>query len=233
MFIVNALANSLPINGLNTGEVSALYPNFFTPAGITFSIWIVIYSLLAGFVVWGWVRKHQAGFTRLSLWFIASCVLNMCWIVVWHYLYVGTSVLIMLGLLVVLSKIFFILQERKPTDGWERTFVYLPFTIYFAWICVATIANVSAWLVAVQWDGVFFSEKVWAAVMMGVATLLALVITLRYRAPAFTLVVLWALFGIYWRWRLSEEWFLVMAALAGVAVLSVVLIIAVRRRLST
>ncbi|MBX2961501.1 MAG: hypothetical protein KF687_03260 [Cyclobacteriaceae bacterium] len=39
---VNALANILPINGLNTGQVSALYPSLFTPAGITFSIWSVI-----------------------------------------------------------------------------------------------------------------------------------------------------------------------------------------------
>jgi hypothetical protein len=36
MVAVNALANILPINGLNTGEVSALYPSLFTPAGLTF-----------------------------------------------------------------------------------------------------------------------------------------------------------------------------------------------------
>ncbi|WP_233564669.1 hypothetical protein [Methanohalophilus sp. RSK] len=29
MVIANALANALPINGLNTGEVSAAYPNLF------------------------------------------------------------------------------------------------------------------------------------------------------------------------------------------------------------
>ena len=48
---INALANILPINGMNTGELSALYPSLFTPAGFTFSIWSVIYLLLIGFVI--------------------------------------------------------------------------------------------------------------------------------------------------------------------------------------
>jgi len=34
---VNALANILPINGYNTGQISGFYPNFFVPAG--FNLW--------------------------------------------------------------------------------------------------------------------------------------------------------------------------------------------------
>jgi hypothetical protein len=37
MVTVNALANILPINGIETGAVSDSYPNLFAPAGITFS----------------------------------------------------------------------------------------------------------------------------------------------------------------------------------------------------
>ena len=51
MIVVNALANILPINGLNTGEVSAFYPNYFVPAGFTFSIWGIIYLLLAVYLL--------------------------------------------------------------------------------------------------------------------------------------------------------------------------------------
>ena len=43
---VNALANILPINGYNTGQISAFYPNYFVPAGFTFSIWGLIYLFL-------------------------------------------------------------------------------------------------------------------------------------------------------------------------------------------
>ena len=34
MITVNALANALPINGLDTGEVSDRYPSLFTPSGV-------------------------------------------------------------------------------------------------------------------------------------------------------------------------------------------------------
>lgn len=49
---VNYLANSLPLNGKNTGELSDLYPNLFVPAGLTFAIWGVIYTWLLALVVW-------------------------------------------------------------------------------------------------------------------------------------------------------------------------------------
>ena len=50
VIVVNALANALPINGMNTGEISDLYPSLFTPSGITFSIWSVIYAGLIALV---------------------------------------------------------------------------------------------------------------------------------------------------------------------------------------
>lgn len=52
MVIVNALANILPINGIDTGAISDSYPNLFAPAGLTFSIWGVIYLLLLGYTLY-------------------------------------------------------------------------------------------------------------------------------------------------------------------------------------
>ena len=49
MIVVNTLATTLPINGIDPGQVSDSYPNLFAPAGITFSIWGIIYILLALF----------------------------------------------------------------------------------------------------------------------------------------------------------------------------------------
>jgi hypothetical protein len=51
MIVMNYLANALPLNGRTTGELSSAYPNLFTPAGVTFSIWGVIYLLLAGYCI--------------------------------------------------------------------------------------------------------------------------------------------------------------------------------------
>ena len=50
--IVNGLANALPLNNKTTGELSDQYPNLFVPAGLTFSIWGIIYILLAIFVTY-------------------------------------------------------------------------------------------------------------------------------------------------------------------------------------
>ena len=46
MLVMNYLANALPINGKTTGELSDSFPNLFVPAGLTFSIWGVIYILV-------------------------------------------------------------------------------------------------------------------------------------------------------------------------------------------
>jgi len=39
---VNAAANIVPLGGLNTGQLSALYPTGFTPPGYVFGIWSII-----------------------------------------------------------------------------------------------------------------------------------------------------------------------------------------------
>ena len=52
MITINALANILPINNMTTGDISDKYGNLFAPAGITFSIWGLIYLLLAAYVVY-------------------------------------------------------------------------------------------------------------------------------------------------------------------------------------
>ena len=50
--VINGLANVIPLNGKTTGEISDSYPNLFVPAGITFSIWGIIYLMLILFVLY-------------------------------------------------------------------------------------------------------------------------------------------------------------------------------------
>ncbi|MBX2968724.1 MAG: hypothetical protein KF803_05090 [Cyclobacteriaceae bacterium] len=200
---VNALANILPINGLNTGEVSALYPSLFTPAGITFSIWSVIYLLLLAFVLWQWIRlrdtRTQEIYWQLSPYFILSSVFNISWILVWHFLYVWISVIIMLAFLVTLTLAFLKLQQANLNTRANRFFISLPLTTYFAWICVATIANIATALVSLKLSSYMLSPETWTVIMMAIAFLLAVYITLTYKKPAFAAVVTWALAGIWLR----------------------------------
>jgi hypothetical protein len=208
---VNALANILPINGLNTGEVSALYPSLFTPAGITFSIWSVIYLLLLAFVLWQWIRlrdtRTQEIYRQLSPYFILSSVFNISWILAWHFLYVWVSVIIMLAFLVTLTLAFLKLQQANLNTRSNRFFVSLPLTTYFAWICVATIANIATALVSLKLSSYMLAPETWTVIMMAVAFLLAVYITLTYKKPAFAAVVTWALAGIWLRWSGGNfEW---------------------------
>lgn len=201
--LVNALANILPINGLNTGEVSNLYPSLFTPAGITFSIWSILYLLQIGFVIFSWTTKDQR-ISKLLPPFILVCILNASWILLWHYLHPGFSVVVMITMLSTLTYIFLQIQQGVFSTKKEYVLVVLTFTLYLAWICVASIANVSAWLVSISWTGFGITPEVWTMLMMAVGTLLAIYISIKFGAPAFALVVIWAFVGIYLRWRQNE-----------------------------
>jgi benzodiazapine receptor len=223
---VNALANILPINGMNTGEVSALYPSLFTPAGFTFSIWSIIYLLLAGFVFVQWRLREKSFFQELSSWHLISCAANAAWIIAWHYLYIYTSVIIMIVLLVSLIKLFLLFQSNT-LSSLENVLVKTTFTVYFAWIGVATIANLSALLVSVQWSGYPLSPVAWTMVLIIIAAALSAFITLQYKAPAYALVTLWALFGIYSRWVDTDQTFITKTALISVGVLAIVFLFSV------
>lgn len=67
VLIVNFMANYLPINGYNTGELSDMYPNLFVPAGITFSIWGLIYLVLAIFVIYQFIFLNKKRILKTQL----------------------------------------------------------------------------------------------------------------------------------------------------------------------
>lgn len=210
MAALNALANALPINGKTTGALSDSYPNLFVPAGFTFSIWGVIYLLLAGFAVYQLVvalrGNPAAGFVNsIGILFILSAVANGGWIIAWHYEQVFLSLLLMLALLASLILIYLRLEiGLSAIEGKERIFFFIPFSVYLGWITVATVANVTALLVNLGWQGFGLSEAVWAAVVITVAFILS-VLMLSNRGDIFyTLVVIWAFFGIFMK-RLSAD----------------------------
>ncbi|MEY3151989.1 MAG: hypothetical protein RLZZ333_586 [Bacteroidota bacterium] len=154
---VNALANILPINGLNTGQISGFYPNYFVPAGFTFGIWGIIYILLIGFVVFSIAISFGAGdaasekiMQAISFPFQVTCLFNAGWILAWHYLQLGFSLVIMVGLLVFLCKIFLRIQDlERPSKASYIFWLQQPFVVYLAWISVYFGCNnllLSIWL---------------------------------------------------------------------------------------
>lgn len=201
----NALANILPINGYNTGQISAFYPNYFVPAGFTFSIWGIIYLLLLNYSIsftYFTVRKNtfpeiQKYLDAITPYYWVTCVLNASWILAWHYLQVCASVLIMLTFLYCLIRVFLIMQ--KQATAIKPLYLFLlktPFSVYLGWISVATIANITALLVSLKWNGFGVDPVYWTLTMISIAIVLSVYFITQFKNIAYPLVVVWALWGI-------------------------------------
>jgi len=157
MIVMNFLANSLPLGGRTTGAISDKYPSLFTPAGFTFSIWGIIYVLLA-IAVWQLVRTPQTDFTSthtLVAWvLVVSSVFNVLWLVAWHHDRIVLSTAVMIALFATLMVGFLV----TPT-AW--TAIRLAISVYFAWVSVALIANVTIMLVALDVPRLGIAEAWW------------------------------------------------------------------------
>lgn len=201
----NALANILPINGYNTGQVSAFYPNYFVPAGFTFGIWGIIYLLLIGFVICSLLAalpsfptQARTAIAKASPLFLLTCLLNASWIVAWHYLYLALSLAIMLVFLFTLIKLFLVLKEFKSAlNLFYRFWIYHPFVVYLAWISVATIANATALFVGIGWQGEPLAAQSWAIILIVIALILGIIMVGIKKEPAYGFVLSWAFYGIY------------------------------------
>lgn len=190
MILFNYLANALPLNGKTTGELSAEYPNLFVPAGVTFSIWGVIYLMLLIFIVLQFFESYKSIVQGIGWIFALSCLLNAMWIVTWHYQLLSASLIVMLGLL--LSLIVIGLRLQPITLGLAKG----AFGVYLGWICIATIANFTALLVDFKWGGWGFSEQTWAIVLILVGVIIVSITLIRLQNPFIGLAVVWAFLGI-------------------------------------
>ncbi|HLO30048.1 MAG TPA: TspO/MBR family protein [Anaerolineales bacterium] len=196
---INILASTLPLNGQNTGEISDRFPVYFVPAGYVFSIWGVIYLGWIAFIIFQFRASQQENvrLRRLGYWFAVSNIANAAWLFCWHYNRFGLSVLVILGLLGSLIASYLRLNVNRssvtPREYWS---VDVLFSVYLGWVTVATVANITAWLYSIGWNGLGISAQVWAAVMLVVASLLGLGVALTRKDTGYLLVLVWAFIGI-------------------------------------
>jgi hypothetical protein len=214
MIAMNYLANALPINGKTTGQLSDQYPNLFTPAGLTFSIWGIIYLLLLVFILVQLREGNQKLVGSLGWAFIISALLNGLWIVAWHYERTGLSVAIILGLLASLVYI------NQQLSGMPFSITKLAFGIYLGWICIATIANITALLVSINWSGLGITAEAWTIVMIATGVLITIAAIYRLNNPYLSIAVIWAFAGIIIK-RQSDYQTIVIASAVGMIIVAV------------
>ena len=196
---VNFLSNALPLNGQTPKDVSDKYPTLFTPDSFTFAIWGVIYTALAVFVIYQALpaQSNNPKIATVSKLFMINCLANISWIFAWHYDFMILSLLIMLVILMTLVMIYTHLDiANGPASFAEHLFLYLPFSLYLGWICVATLANLSVVQVAMGWENSGLPELGWTLVKLAIAIVACTVVVLRRGDIFFGLVIAWAAYGI-------------------------------------
>lgn len=197
--VVNVMANALPINGQNTGEISDRFQVLFVPAGYVFAIWGLIYIGLIAFAIFQALPKQKGNphLRSIGYLFVLSCLANCAWIFSWHYNLFVLSLVLMLILLICLIAIYLRLDIGKTrVSQAEKWCINIPISVYLGWITVATVANVTDVLYYLGWNGGTVSPEVWAVIMLVVATVIGVVMAVTRADIAYLLVLVWAFIGI-------------------------------------
>jgi hypothetical protein len=223
---VNAAANIVPIGGVNTGQVSGLYPTGFTPAGWVFGIWSLIYLGLIAFGVYAArVPPGRAARVRaIEPAYLAGCVANAVWIFMWHNQRIGASLVLMLVLLASLVYVYVRLRATAPGSLGERFSVDVPFSLYFGWITTATLANLAAWFFDLRRYPFDLAMDEWAVLTVVTATAVYTAMGVRTRDAVYTAVFVWASLGIVLQ-TLPISTPVRLAAAAGCASVAVVTLV--------
>lgn len=205
MLVMNVLATTLPLNGLATNDISDRYDTLFAPIGFTFAIWGVIYLLLSIYTIVQLTQDNSL-IRTITPWFIASNLLNGSWIIAWHYEQLWLSAIIIALLLATLIKINKHTTASR-TSAASTVSIRIPFAVYFGWVTVATVANASALLVQLGYkDGFVLSAEAWTIVILCVAVFIGSTTALVNSSPAYSVVLVWAFWGILSRHLSAAGW---------------------------
>lgn len=197
--VINVLANALPINGLNTGQISDRFRVYFVPAGYVFSIWGVIYLGLIAFAIFQALpsRRDNPRLRATGWWISLGGLANSIWILLWHYEQFPLTLIAMLVLLATLIVTYLRLGiGRTAAPAAETWAVRLPFSIYLGWITVATVANATSLLDYLKWDRFGIAPEIWMVIVLAAVLVIAALMSITRRDVAYALVILWALAGI-------------------------------------
>ncbi|MHA6249534.1 hypothetical protein ACXYMU_16440 [Pontibacter sp. CAU 1760] len=223
-------------NSQTIGEVSASYPALFTPAGITFSIWGLIYLGLTAFCAYHLIKAFKASpdheanvaLQRIGYLFMGNNLATGLWTIAWVNEWLAVSVLLIILQLVTLLAMHLRLGIYNPARAAaSRWLTQVPLSLYFGWIIIATVANISSALVGAAWGGFGLSEATWAVIIIALATLIVSFVVMSRSNPVVGLVGIWALYGIILKHReldMASSSQIITTAWVGIAVLVVLVL---------
>ena len=197
----NYYSNTGAINDKTIGSISNNINDLFTPAGYAFAIWGIIFLGLIALSVYMLVRSFKDDSANKFIEQAAPTLIlahlgNAVWLWFWLNEQTGISVIIMFFILSMLISTV----VRLKMELWDAPFkfialVWIPISLFFGWISVATIANIAAYLKKINWNG-GLSEITWTIIMIFIATLLAVVMIMIRNMREYSAVFIWAFIAI-------------------------------------
>ncbi len=194
--------------------------NYFFPATYVFTtIWPVIYAGLIGLGIFYALpaNRDNPRLNAAAPWLMLNIALNALWVWVFgREAFVATVPIMVVLLAFTLIGYNKLAIGRARVEGWERV-LQVPYSIYLAWLTIATIANVAAALISAGWNGFGISAEVWALVMLLVgAGLAALLYRGLGRDAVIPLTYAYAYIGILVRY--ADVTLVVIGAVVGLLV---------------
>lgn len=177
------------------GTTSTATAPLIVPAPYAFAIWAPIYLGLIAFPIYQLIvkRENHPNWVPMRSWYAANVVANGLWLAAasydWQWVSVGIIVFMLISLFRINQLLRGVEASGAAVNYW---FERLVFSLYFAWITLATVLNVASALHFYGWDGFGISEVTWTIVMVVVAALIAGYTSRRYRDVAYAGVVVWA-----------------------------------------
>ena len=196
--IINAMGAIGFINDISQKEVSDMYPTLITPSPSTFSIWSVIYTFLIISIVVMVIKNKSQYYKRaineISFLFWISCILNIVWIISFSYNLIGLSTIFIFGFLIVMVLIIKKLGKIQERGRW---LLPITFGLYSGWLFIATVVNIAAWLVKIEWKGFGIPVETWSIIIILIAIALTFLVLAKTKNAIFPIPIAWAYYGIY------------------------------------
>jgi len=218
---VNYLVNVIQQDKPSISEISLKYDNLLTPAGYAFGVWGLIYIELILFTcyqLWNLFRHNtDHNIThKIGWWFIIANLANAAWVLFFTNDQIGLSLIAMLIIFFSLLKIIL----HTNMERWDAPvsiifFIWWPFSLYFGWINVALLANLSAYLVSLGWNGSPLNPAVWAILILTIATVIFITMIWKRNMREYASAAAWGVVGITvknWNSHPAVAWVALIAA---------------------
>jgi hypothetical protein len=190
-FIGSGAAGGTPIQDAAGGALAA-DATPIAPGGPAFAIWSVIYVGLIAYAIWQLLPRQRSDPRQRLLGYpiAVTLILNAAWILSIQFGALALSVPIIVVLLVALIWTFFLTLRTRPSGVVEAAVADGTVGLYLGWVCVATAANITAFLVDAGFAGWGIPRDVWSVAIVAVAGAVGVLLAVRGRgrlAPAASL----------------------------------------------